>query len=205
MSVASSAAVDIANNKNTEFVNKLHHADFLSPAKIFQNKHAVHQFENVTPDISIPGTPSLVPKDEDNHPEYTLSLPQTSIDTPSSLSPEHSGDETLSSNVNNDSSSASVTAPSRPTTPSQFIFKKPEYNKQYHHTHFHHHHHSEKKDTLFKDIKKLFKSSDKKKKAAASRSSTTSVYSDHSFANEFNKDLEGKYGKWGMLQISVYL
>lgn len=27
------------------------------PAKIFRDKHGVHQFENITPDISMPGTP----------------------------------------------------------------------------------------------------------------------------------------------------
>ncbi|KAI8988440.1 kinase-like domain-containing protein [Mycotypha africana] len=99
---------------------------------------------------------------------------------------------------------------SRSSTPSQFVFKKPEYDSHYHHTHFHH---LEKKDTLFHDLKRFFKKAShhdhkKKKKGllldhndtSSVRSSASSVYSrqsDLSFANEFNKDLEGRYGKWG--------
>jgi hypothetical protein len=212
--IDSAHITDKHNGNNTEFVNKLHDADFLSPAKIFQNKHAVHQFENVTPDVSIPGTPALLPKYEDNHSDYSPSLPPTAIHTPPSLSPEHSEDEndkdTSSSNLDATtlsvpaSSSSTSLPPSRPTTPSQFVFKKPEYNKHYHHTHFHHH--LEKKDSVFKDFKKLFKSSDKKKKEKKiTRSNTPSVYSnsDLSFANEFNRDLEGKYGKWGKFYFLI--
>jgi len=95
---------------------------------------------------------------------------------------------------------------SRTSTPAQFVFKKPEYNSHYHHTHFHH---LEKKDTIFHDLKRFFKKNqDKKKKkhllddTSSVRSSGSSVYSrqsDLSFANEFNKNLEGRYGKWGEL------
>lgn len=150
------------------------------------------------------------------------SLPPTAVHTPPSLSPQHSGDEaTLNNSTKKSSSSddissiasssldakgiphsASVSSlPVRPTTPSQFIFKRPNYNKEYHHTHFHH---LEKKDTIFKDLKKLFKGDKHKKRSSKKDSSdkkskTPSVKSSSelSFANEFNRDLEGKYGKWG--------
>ncbi|KAL9556916.1 hypothetical protein MBANPS3_001627 [Mucor bainieri] len=217
-----------------QLADKLHKVDFNQPAKIFQNKHAVHQFENVTPDVSMPGTPLLTPhryngSNQDGISSETSSvgfpspsLPPTAVHTPPSLSPQHSGDEqTLNNSTKKSSSSddtssiasssldakgiphsASVSSlPVRPTTPSQFIFKRPNYNKEYHHTHFHH---LEKKDTIFKDLKKLFKGDKHKKKSAKKdstdkKSKTPSVKSSSelSFANEFNRDLEGKYGKWG--------
>lgn len=217
-----------------QLADKLHKVDFNQPAKIFQNKHAVHQFENVTPDVSMPGTPLLTPhryngSNQDGASSETSSvgfpspsLPPTAVHTPPSLSPQHSGDEqtlndsTKKSSSSDDTSSiasssldakgiphsASVSSlPVRPTTPSQFIFKRPNYNKEYHHTHFHH---LEKKDTIFKDLKKLFKGDKHKKKSAKKdrvdkKSKTPSVKSSSelSFANEFNRDLEGKYGKWG--------
>ncbi|GAN05426.1 hypothetical protein MAM1_0091c04897 [Mucor ambiguus] len=217
-----------------QLADKLHQMDFNQPAKIFQNKHAVHQFENVTPDVSMPGTPLLTPhryngSNQDGISSETSSvgfpspsLPPTAVHTPPSLSPQHSGDEqTLNNSTKKSSSSddtssiasssldakgiphsASVSSlPVRPTTPSQFIFKRPNYNKEYHHTHFHH---LEKKDTIFKDLKKLFKGDKHKKRSAKKdsidkKSKTPSVKSSSelSFANEFNRDLEGKYGKWG--------
>ncbi|KAI8097460.1 kinase-like domain-containing protein [Halteromyces radiatus] len=237
--------------------------NFDTPAKIFQNKHAIHQFENVTPDVSVPGTPII-----HRYPKSTASsnatsaypspsLPPTAAHTPPSLSPHHSGENdsvvitvqdhssnqgTLHSsprpissasssssdnggatplslsrpvspennNNNQDTSSSSSslhphttsststnnTVPGRPSTPSQFIFKRPEYNKNYHHTHFHH---LEKKDTILHDLKRFFKNDKKKKKASSitSKASSQGKISDLSFANEFNKDLEGRYGKWG--------
>ncbi|KAI8971664.1 kinase-like domain-containing protein [Mycotypha africana] len=245
---------NIKSFNNNHFAQKLQDLDFHSPAKIFQTKHAVHQFENVTPDVSIPGTPLLTPNRAHKSIYSTLpspSLPPTAVHTPPSLSPQNSdnGGEQInkeaddmtkkqekkassaSSSASTSSSSthsfpsanaslgsldtkgipASVTSlPVRPTTPSQFVFKKPHYNKEYHHTHFHH---LEKKDTILHDLKKLFKkSSDKKKNTKhhhqpphrdsdktrhSSLSSTHTAASDVSFANEFNRGLEGKYGKWG--------
>ncbi|CAO0794048.1 unnamed protein product [Mucor circinelloides] len=218
---------------NHQLADKLHKVDFNQPAKIFQNKHAVHQFENVTPDVSMPGTPLLTPhryngSNQDGISSETSSvgfpspsLPPTAVHTPPSLSPQHSGDEQTLNNTTKKSSSsddissiasssldakgiphsASVSSlPVRPTTPSQFIFKRPNYNKEYHHTHFHH---LEKKDTIFKDLKKLFKGDKHKKRSSKKdsdkKSKTPSVKSSSelSFANEFNRDLEGKYGKWG--------
>ncbi|KAI7895423.1 kinase-like domain-containing protein [Mucor mucedo] len=225
----------LTTNKNQkEFQDKLYNVDFHAPAKIFQNKHAIHQFENVTPDVSRPGTPLLTP----HYPKYEYgsdtssvgfpspSLPPTAVHTPPSLSPQHSATATGSTtatatNTNaqaetgthshsddNEDTLSSGSAPSasflstsasasqsslhaRPTTPSQFVFKRPQYNKEYHHTHFHH---LEKKDTILHDLKKFFKSDKKKEKK---KPTLTKSSSEISFANEFNRDLEGKYGKWG--------
>lgn len=205
----------LTTNKNQqEFQDKLYNVDFHAPAKIFQNKHAIHQFENVTPDVSMPGTPLLTP----HHQKYEYgsdtssvgfpspSLPPTAVHTPPSLSPQNSDnkptsdDDTLSSaSKTTVPHSASLTSlPVRPTTPSQFVFKRPQYNKEYHHTHFHH---LEKKDTILHDLKKFFKSdkSKKKEKEPSLKKSSSEI----SFANEFNRDLEGKYGKWGKIFINI--
>ncbi|GAA5797889.1 hypothetical protein HPULCUR_003285 [Helicostylum pulchrum] len=199
------------DNNDNHFSDKLYNVDFHSPAKIFQNKHAIHQFENVTPDASMPGTPSLLP----HHPKYEYgsdtssigfpspSLPPTAVHTPPSLSPQTSdnkanslgSDDSASKSTIHHSASLTSLPPGRPTTPSQFVFKRPTYNKEYHHTHFHH---LEKKETIFHELKKFFKS-DKSKKKSKKNASLTSLKSSSeiSFANEFNRDLEGKYGKWG--------
>ncbi|KAF7727990.1 serine/threonine protein kinase [Apophysomyces ossiformis] len=211
----------------TNLSERLRAVDFNTPAKIFQNKHAVHQFENVTPDISVPGTPVMAPhKHTPSSPPFIpQSLPPTAANTPPSLSPHNSSERqnkrlsspsprqspqfapsssgvstplSLSrppsgeSNQERPTPSSSSSLPARPTTPSQFIFKKPEYNSHYHKNHFHH---LEKKDTLLHDLKRFFKP-DKKKKTNKNLSARSS-YSDLSFANEFNKDIEGRYGKWG--------
>ncbi|KAG1450309.1 hypothetical protein G6F56_008388 [Rhizopus delemar] len=156
-----------------------------------------------TPDVSFPNTPLLTPNYR--HTLYesdTHSLPSTSVNTPRSLSPNHSDDEEHKSlsnfrvNYHDDDEADSVkfnsstnSLPVRPTTPSQFVFKRPTYNKEYHHTHFHH---LEKKKTIIHDLKRFFKA-DKKIKSPSIASSNSEL----SFANEFNRDLEGKYGKWG--------
>lgn len=231
-------------NNISSLSDRLREVDFESPAKIFQNKHAIHQFENVTPDISAPGTPAIAPssarfgyESADNIASSGAHTPNSqhspsSAHTPRSMSPEssedaaqqkhqhkhhHHGSAKPSHPATEASSATDYSSPSaRPTsatgsaaisrtnTPAQFVFKKPEYNSHYHHTHFHH---LEKKDTIFHDLKRFFKKNqDKKKKkhllddASSVRSSGSSVYSrqsDLSFANEFNKNLEGRYGKWG--------
>ncbi|ORZ08115.1 kinase-like domain-containing protein [Absidia repens] len=98
----------------------------------------------------------------------------------------------------------------------QFIFKKPVYNQHYHDTHFHH---LVRHDSLFQGLKhRLFKrtnttlsrsmihsptisNNNTTTTTSASRSSDSSScshsISDYSFGNEFNKDLEHRYGKWG--------
>jgi hypothetical protein len=222
---------------------RLRNVDFDSPAKIFQNKHAIHQFVNVTPDT--PRSPALdgrfhydsddnmtsgsqtpqhsytprsaSPDGESSQAEFnkkrhssppqqrrTPSLPDNNSSSPKP-SPSESTEHTTSSSrpISHTGSTATI---SRTNTPSQFVFKKPEYNSHYHHTHFHH---LEKKDTVFHDLRKFFKKNhDKKKKKSilddtsvtSVKSSGSSVYSkqsDLSFANEFNKNLEGRYGKWG--------
>ncbi|RCH97593.1 serine/threonine protein kinase [Rhizopus stolonifer] len=129
------------------------------------------QFENVTPNSSAPASPPLGPQSQSSRSDLPI---------PSKVS---------------DSSSR------HSNTPSQFIFKKPEYDKHYHHTHFHHH--LEKKDTIFHELKRFFKKGEKKKKRSlkdnvsegSGGSSTTG--SQLSFANDFNKDIERHYGKWG--------
>lgn len=266
-------------------LHNLHAADFKSPAKVLQNKPGtMHQFENVTPDVSIPGTPAV----HDYHDEESstsaggfspaLGPFPAAVDTPTSLSLHESGGEedahqpqrpkpstrhssgTVASAsmrlpsprvaVNSTSSpstplslsrpaspghptdeeehddaatvssrgagqqaeqkpapsaSTSTSIPSRPSTPSQFMFQKPKYNSKYHQTHFHH---LEKKDThnLFHGLKRFFKGekkSSKKPQKFANGTRSSSVASDLSFANEFNKDIEGRYGKWGKLLATV--
>ncbi len=199
-----SIIIDSSNINNDNNFDKLYNVDFHAPAKIFRNKHAVHQFENVTPDVSMPGTPLLTPNNKYEYGSDTSSvgfpspsLPPTAVHTPPSLSPQNSdnkstkSDESPSGTVSHSTSVTSL--PGRPTTPSQFVFKKPQYNKEYHHTHFHH---LEKKDTIVHGLKKFFKSDKSKKKEKKSTPSIKST-SEISFANEFNRDLEGKYGKWG--------
>lgn len=212
-----------STNDLSSISERLNNVDFNSPAKIFQRKHAIHQFENVTPDISGRGSPSAITSAKFNYDSDVTSESEARdhhLHTPRSLSPEnlnHKQDCNKSNNTSKkqhsppsdyDSEDGSVSqrgssSTSLTNTPSQFVFKKPEYNSHYHHTHFHH---LEKKDTVFHDLKRFFKKNqDKKKKKhllddSSVRSSGSSVYSrqsDLSFANEFNKDLEARYGKWG--------
>ncbi|KAI8145205.1 kinase-like domain-containing protein, partial [Fennellomyces sp. T-0311] len=72
------------------------------------------------------------------------------------------------------------------TTPSQFVFKKPEYNQHYHQTHFHHHHPPMADLFLvWSDLRRFFDVLAPKHHA------------DTTFANQFRQDIEGRYGKWG--------
>jgi hypothetical protein len=188
----------------TTLVNNLHQADFTTPAKIFDNQHAIHHFENITPGVSMPITPSLSSKDDDSLPPTAIHTPPTSSNSSVSSSKEalHYNATKTSLDTKGFPSPPPSMKQSKSDTPSQFIFKKPEYNKRYHHTHFHHK--LEKKDTIFKDLKKLFKSDKKKAKKNIMKSSNSSL-TDLSFANKFNKDLEGKYGKWGKVYFTHYL
>lgn len=241
----STGSIYSSANNISSLSERLREVDFESPAKIFQNKHAIHQFENVTPDVSAPGTPAIAPSTQfgydsaENNASSGAHTPRSqhspsSAHTPRSASPEYAEDgahhkhhhkhhhhhhasakpshpATEASSATDYTSSSARPASaigsatiSRTSTPAQFVFKKPEYNSHYHHTHFHH---LEKKDTIFHDLKRFFKKNqDKKKKkhllddTSSVRSSGSSVYSrqsDLSFANEFNKNLEGRYGKWG--------
>jgi hypothetical protein len=80
----------------------------------------------------------------------------------------------------------------------QFVFKKPVYNHHYHATHYHH---LERHDSIFQELKHLFKRNSKRTlshhRTSSSNSLNDSSSSNYSFGNEFNKDLEQRYGKWG--------
>lgn len=171
---------------STQIVNNFH-----QDSAIFNDKHAVHQFENVTPEASI----GLSSNEEDDTTTTPSLSPHQSNEKSSNSSLSSKGSlnyNTTKTSLDTKGFPSSTTSlpPTKSSTPSQFIFKKPSYNKHYHHTHFHHK--LEKKETIFKDLKKLFKS-DKKKKQKKVSATTSEV----SFGNKFNKDLEGKYGKWG--------
>ncbi|KAL0073427.1 kinase-like domain-containing protein [Phycomyces blakesleeanus] len=96
--------------------------------------------------------------------------------------------------------SVSVSRPSlihRPAscTPSQFIFKKPEYNNQYHQTHFHRQQSQDRKDNSFivwSDLRRFFapEEEDKPQQSQSHHRSDT-------FANQFRQDIGGRYGTWG--------
>lgn len=105
------------------------------------------------------------------------------------------------------------------TTPSQFVFKKPEYNHHYHQTHYHH---LEKRDSLFGDLKRLFRHSSQigahgrkshhnhrhgsspDDDTHGTSSETHTPTRQFSFANKFNEDIKEKYGKWGKFTVYCY-
>lgn len=81
------------------------------------------------------------------------------------------------------------------STPSQFVFKKPEYDEKYLQTHFHRPNSQERSKDLFlawSDLKRFFVQQQPS-------SPTGSVHSHESetFANQFRQDIGGKYGTWG--------
>lgn len=205
---------------------RLNNTDINSPSKLFQNKHAIYQFENVTPNVSAPSSPSAAAHVKFNYdarssPDIQQAgpcTPRSSSSESSITQHEHSSPQTFAKdhydddNIEYNSVTTKSAPTSRPTTPSQFVFKKPEYDSHYHHTHFHH---LEKKDTIFNDLRRFFKKSHGKKKksllvedASGVRSSNSSVYSKHSdlsFANEFNKNIQSRYGKWGTVDTIFFL
>ncbi|KAG2220002.1 hypothetical protein INT45_010370 [Circinella minor] len=248
-----------------QLTDRMQYMNFDEPAKIFRNRNGVHQFENITPYPSVPGTPnpaiiqqqSSSPSTPSHHQQHNNkgSSPPTIItsdgllpatfatpDTPSSsLSIKSNTSSSEGSNGTNNkqqvkflqrptfserskSQASSISSIDSTATPSQFVFKKPKYNSRYHQTHFHH---LKKKDTVFHDLKRFFKggtsaadstsgdersSSTKKKNQRLSAHEPMQAYpsmdsndtaslssrkSNLSFANEFNKDIEARYGKWG--------
>jgi hypothetical protein len=96
------------------------------------------------------------------------------------------------------------------STPSQFVFKKPEYDERYHQTHFHrskhHQNHQQQQDRkdlflAWSDLRRFFVNIQQQ---PVSPSSPT--HSNHSqeetpkpdtFANQFRQDIGGRYGTWG--------
>ena len=254
-----------------QLTDRMQYMNFNEPAKIFRNRNAIHQFENITPDPSVPGTPNPAAIQQQSPPPQLQqqqqnnkgSSPPTIIagngllsttfvapDTPrSSLSVKSNASSSEGSSGNNNkqhasflqrpsfnersrSQASSISSLDSAATPSQFVFKKPKYNSRYHQTHFHH---LKKKDTIFHDLKRFLKggssaadstsgdersmtSSTKKKNQRLSAhepmqaypsmdsndaTSVSSRKSNLSFANEFNKDIEARYGKWGKLLTMI--
>lgn len=155
------------------------------PPKILQH---THRFEAVTPDVSMPGTP--------HEPKQQWTPPDDDIPTPPSLSTQNTH----------------ATDHDRSSTPSQFVFRKPHYDKKYIQTHFHHPP-KKSKDNLFHELKRFFKGGGGNQ--SGNNSPRNSLYgttsnwtaddatSRISFANDFNSDIEGRYGKWGKDAPSV--
>ncbi|KAI8874669.1 kinase-like protein [Backusella circina FSU 941] len=104
---------------------------------------------------------------------------------------------------------ASTTA----ATPSQFIFKKPEYDERYHQTHFHRQsppptstsstmtNEKDKLLTWSTDLKRFFHQQPPPSptRSTHSQDENESVVSNKSetFANKFRQDISGRYGTWG--------
>ncbi|KAI8381550.1 kinase-like domain-containing protein [Radiomyces spectabilis] len=94
------------------------------------------------------------------------------------------------------------------STPSQFIFKKPEYDHQYHQTHFHRQSSQDRKDFLlaWSDLRRFFVTeSTHPPRAPSPSSSSTSqqrtpeeeLKRSDNFANQFRQNIGGRYGTWG--------
>ncbi|KAG2233495.1 kinase-like domain-containing protein [Thamnidium elegans] len=105
------------------------------------------------------------------------------------------------------------------STPSQFVFKKPEYDERYHQTHFHrqsssqslHHHNSDRKDLFlaWSDLRRFFVNTQQQQQQQQQQytpsSPTGSTHSHEesnptkpgTFANQFRQDIGSKYGTWG--------
>lgn len=194
---------------------RLESADRLrEPAKILSNKHAVHQFENVTPEPSLPNTPFHGPKRAEGDVSPSALTPNSTTD----IEKQQQQQQQQQKQKHALSAASSVDSnPSNSSTPSQFIFQKPHYDSKYMQTHFHH---IKKKDTIFTDLKRFLKGSgsssrnssrtnvselgqqeqrenESKKQQPADAASVGSRTSTLSFANDFNSDIEGRYGKWG--------
>ncbi|KAI7864694.1 kinase-like domain-containing protein [Spinellus fusiger] len=112
---------------------------------------------------------------------------QSSSSSASSSSPSSPSSSGICSKTSSSSSSSLVTPNHRsPVLPSQFIFKKPEYNHLYHQTHFHHYSNQNQKEwPAWYDPRQLFAVSPSQE----ARSDT--------FGNHFRKDLESRYGQFG--------
>lgn len=110
------------------------------------------------------------------------------------------------------------------STPSQFVFKKPEYDERYHQTHFHrqsssqslHNPNSDRKDLFlaWSDLRRFFVNTQQQQQQQYTPSSPTGSTHSHeesnptkpgTFANQFRQDIGGKYGTWGKVYINVYI
>lgn len=130
--------------------------------------------------------------------EHATTLPlanKTAIDLGSSTDPLNSTETRLHGQTPN--SRLGPPPPPPPPQPQnnrqrfaqQFIFEKPTYNHHYKETHFNH---LDRHDSFFDGIKHLFHPLTSRRSSTRSSASSTP-----SFGNEFNKDLEQRYGKWG--------
>ncbi|RCI03717.1 hypothetical protein CU098_006170 [Rhizopus stolonifer] len=98
--------------------------------------------------------------------------------------------------------------------PSQFVFKKPEYNEAYHQTHFHRNNpppqlQQDRKDLFlaWSDLRRFFVNTQQQQQQQPYPVSPSSpTQSNHSqeeytkpdtFANQFRQDIGGRYGTWG--------
>lgn len=105
------------------------------------------------------------------------------------------------------------------STPSQFVFKKPEYDERYHQTHFHRqssssslHNNTDRKDLFlaWSDLRRFFVNTQQQQQQCLVSPTSPTSSSSHShednptvitkpgtFANQFRQDIGGKYGTWG--------
>ncbi|KAI9485768.1 MAG: kinase-like domain-containing protein [Benjaminiella poitrasii] len=84
-------------------------------------------------------------------------------------------------------------------TPSQFIFKKPEYDEQYIKTHFHRQEQQKDLFLAWSDLRRFFVNTQQQQQQQQQISPTVSNHSQESetFANQFRQNIGGKYGRWG--------
>lgn len=84
------------------------------------------------------------------------------------------------------------------STPSQFVFKKPEYDEKYHQTHFHRPCSQERSKDPFlawSDLKRFFVQ--QQPQPTSPTGSSTHSHESETFANQFRQDISGRYGTWG--------
>ena len=118
------------------------------------------------------------------------------------------------------------------STPSQFVFKKPEYDQKYHQTHFHRQSsshsvnstaQSDRKDLFlaWSDLRRFFVNTQQQQQQQSYFVSPTSpTGSTHSgeeqtpvpttpksetFANQFRQDIGGRYGTWGKQIVYMHI
>ena len=90
--------------------------------------------------------------------------------------------------------------------PAQFVFKKPEYNEEYQRTHFHHLA-TESKDSFlgWSDLRRFFVSDTSPSTSSSlsgNDSSNGRALEADVIGNQFRHDIEGRYGRWGMLNLA---
>lgn len=80
------------------------------------------------------------------------------------------------------------------STPSQFVFKKPEYDQKYHQTHFHRN--VDRKDP-FVDLRRFFVNNNPVSPTQSNYSQEDIPPQSDTFANQFRQNIGGRYGTWG--------